>query len=61
MSSKDYNLREKPLTSSQILSLEKLSLGNKKEKELEEKTSRLYTPGLDNTRLFMSLTAGAGT
>ena len=28
---------------------------------LEEKTSRLYTPGLDNTRLFMSLTAGAGT
>ena len=30
-------------------------------KELEEKTSRLYTPGLDNTRLFMSLTAGAGT
>ena len=25
------------------------------------KTSRLLTPGLDNTRLFMSLTAGAGT
>ena len=32
-----------------------------KDQELEEKTSRLYTPGLDNTRLFMSLTAGAGT
>ena len=24
-------------------------------------TSTLLTPGLDNTRLFMSLTAGAGT
>ena len=25
------------------------------------RASRLLTPGLDNTRLFLSLTAGAGT
>ena len=28
---------------------------------LQNRRIRLLTPGLDNTRLFMSLTAGAGT
>ena len=33
----------------------------RKERRKEEMASRLLTPGLDNTRLFMRLTAGAGT
>ena len=32
-----------------------------KSNERDPRASRLLTPGLDNTRLFLSLTAGAGT
>jgi hypothetical protein len=38
-----------------------VSTGLFQEKRKEEETCTLLTPGLDNTRLFMSLTAGAGT
>ena len=41
-------------------SLERIMTSRQAVKE-KEKDIKLFRPGLDNTRLFISLTAGAGT